>query len=261
MKQIDLAPIWTALADAKRRRIIQLLHEKSRTTSEICVYFDVSRFAIMQHLKVLEKAGLIRTRREGRQRWNSLNEDLFQAIQQAYLGDKSSGDLELGAVLSFLSREEGERLRPAPDSGPRLIELEVELPAPPVRVFRALTEEIDGWWSYRIMADSHMQLEPRVGGRFVERFKNGGGALYAIVTYLIPDEEIRLNGSMGLSHEGANHLIQITLHPLAAESTLLAFAHRFVGQIDSLTIDTFKRSWVELLTQQLRAFVQSGVHN
>lgn len=260
MKQIDLAPIWTALADAKRRRIIRLLHEKPRTTSEISAYFDVSRFAIMRHLKVLERAELIRTKREGRQRWNSLNEDLLLAIQQTYLDDDADGEYELGAILSFLSREQGGRLRPASNSRPGPIELEVELPAPSDHVFQALTDEIDGWWSYRIVADSHMLLEPRIGGRFLESFKDGGGALYATVTYFRPGEEIRLNGSMGLSQEGANHVIQIALRPLSAVSTRLTFTQRFFGQVDTLTMDTFKRSWVELLTQHLRAFVQSGIH-
>jgi len=258
MKQIDLAPIWTALADAKRRRIIQLLHEKSHTTSEICAYFDVSRFAIMRHLKVLERAGLIRTRREGRQRWNFLNDDLLRAIQRTYLDADVDGDYELGAILSFLFREQDGRLRPASDSGLGPIELEVNLPATADRVFRALTDEIDSWWSYRIVADSRMELEPRVGGRFLENFKDGGGALYALVIFLKPGEEIHLSGSMGLSQEGANHLIQFAVHPLSAESARLRFSHRFSGQIDTLTVDTFKRSWVELLTQHLPAFIQSG---
>lgn len=52
--------IWTALADSKRRLIINLLEEEPRTTSELSEFFDVSRFAVMKHLKVLEQANLIK---------------------------------------------------------------------------------------------------------------------------------------------------------------------------------------------------------
>lgn len=259
MKQLDLTPLWKALADPKRRRIIQLLQEKPRTTSEISAQFDVSRFAIMRHLKVLEQAALIKTRREGRQRWNYLNEDLFREIQHTYLDHEVDGGYQLGDILSFLAREEGGQRRSAVASEPRSIQLEVELPAAVDRVFRALTDEIDYWWSYRIGADSTMILEPQVGGRFFESFSSGGGALYAIVTYLKPGQEIRLDGSMGLAQEGPNNVVHIALQSLSPETTRLTLTHRFVDQVGALTVDTFKRSWVELLAQHLTTFVQSGI--
>jgi DNA-binding transcriptional ArsR family regulator len=258
MNQLDLVPLWKALADSKRRRIIQLLSEKSRTTSEVGSYFDVSRFAIMRHLKVLESAGLITSRREGRQRWNSLNEELFRQIQQTYLEAETDGGYELGDVLSFLARQEetGTRRKVGPKQRP--IELEFELQASSGRVYRALTDEIDSWWSYRFAVGSHMYLEPRVGGCFYEAFNNGGGALYAHVTYLRPSEEIRLSGSMGLADDGENHIIHIVLRQIDAGTTHLRLTHRFQRGASAITVDTFKRSWVELLTQHLKSFVESG---
>lgn len=258
MAQLDLTPLWKALADSKRRRIIQLLHNKSRTTSEISAHFDVSRFAIMQHLKVLEQAKLIKTKREGRQRWNSLNEDLFQRIQQTYLENDSDGEYQLGDIFSFLGLQKGVRAGETAIDDRRPIELEVELPAPPGRVFQALTDEIDSWWSYRIVADSHMYLEPHVGGRFYEVFDKGGGALYALVTYLKPDEEIRLTGSMGLAGEGANNAIHISLRQEQPETTHLGLTHLFLRWANGITVDSFKRSWVELLTQHLKSYLESG---
>jgi DNA-binding transcriptional ArsR family regulator len=74
MNQIDLVPLWKALADPKRRRIVQMLGQQARTTGELCSFFDVSRFSIMRHLRVLEQTGFIKSRREGRQRCNYLNE-------------------------------------------------------------------------------------------------------------------------------------------------------------------------------------------
>jgi DNA-binding transcriptional ArsR family regulator len=257
MNQLDLTPLWKALAEPKRRRIIQLLHQQARTTSEISAHFDVSRFAIMRHLKVLEQAGLIRTRREGRQRWNYLNEDLFQEVQDTYL--ESDAEYQLGDVLSFLVREEGGQ--PTASSGVenRPIQLEAELPASRDSVFRALTDEIDGWWSYRIAADSTMRLESNVGGRLYESFEGGGGALYAFITYVKIGEELHLKGSMGLVEEGGDNIIHIKLRSLSADKTLLKLSHHFVGRVSVVTVDTFKRSWVELLTHYLAAFLKSGI--
>ena len=44
------------------------------TTTALCgVLPDLSRYAVMQHLGVLERAGVVLVRREGRERWNQLN--------------------------------------------------------------------------------------------------------------------------------------------------------------------------------------------
>ena len=66
--------VWKALADTKRRRMLDLLAQRRRTTGELASAFPkLSRFAVMKHLRVLERAGLLVIEREGRVRWNSLN--------------------------------------------------------------------------------------------------------------------------------------------------------------------------------------------
>jgi DNA-binding transcriptional ArsR family regulator len=69
-----LDPVWKALADPTRRAILDLLRDKPRTTTEIVDTFPhLTRFGVMKHLDALREAGLVNTREEGRQRWNSLN--------------------------------------------------------------------------------------------------------------------------------------------------------------------------------------------
>jgi DNA-binding transcriptional ArsR family regulator len=62
-----------AIADPTRRRIVELLAERDRTTGELVAEFDVSAPAISQHLNVLREAGLVTTRAEGQTRVQSLN--------------------------------------------------------------------------------------------------------------------------------------------------------------------------------------------
>ena len=66
--------VFKALADPARRRMLDLLRERPRTTGELAAAFpDRSRFAVMKHLGVLEGAGVVVVRRQGRECWNHLN--------------------------------------------------------------------------------------------------------------------------------------------------------------------------------------------
>jgi DNA-binding transcriptional ArsR family regulator len=68
------AQIWKALGSPHRRALLDALRDGAKTTSALCeVLPQLSRFAVMQHLSVLERAGVVLVRREGRERWNELN--------------------------------------------------------------------------------------------------------------------------------------------------------------------------------------------
>ena len=57
-----------AIAEPRRRRILQLVRERELSAGQIASQFDVSRPAISQHLGVLKEAGLVDERRNGTQR-------------------------------------------------------------------------------------------------------------------------------------------------------------------------------------------------
>ncbi len=76
---------WRALGDPSRRRILDLLRERPRTTGELCGLFKFSRFAVMKHLKALEKGGLVVVERRGRERINHLNPVPIQAIYRRWM--------------------------------------------------------------------------------------------------------------------------------------------------------------------------------
>ena len=62
--QLDLT--FGALADSIRRAILARLADGDTTVGELAEPFDVSRPAISRHLRVLERAGLVRRTRDGR---------------------------------------------------------------------------------------------------------------------------------------------------------------------------------------------------
>src|SRR3954453_10038148 len=57
-----------AIAEPRRRRILELVGARELTAGEIASHFEVSRPAISQHLGVLKEAGLVEERRNGTRR-------------------------------------------------------------------------------------------------------------------------------------------------------------------------------------------------
>jgi DNA-binding transcriptional ArsR family regulator len=58
-----------ALAEPRRREILELVRERELTAGAIASQFEVTRPAISQHLRVLREAGLVSDRREGTRRY------------------------------------------------------------------------------------------------------------------------------------------------------------------------------------------------
>jgi DNA-binding transcriptional ArsR family regulator len=87
-----MGDVFKALADPTRRRILDELTERDgQTLFEICSRLSTkhqlgsSRQAVSQHLELLEAAGLIETRREGRFKFHSLNTRPLEHIADRWL--------------------------------------------------------------------------------------------------------------------------------------------------------------------------------
>jgi DNA-binding transcriptional ArsR family regulator len=80
-----MSDLWRALADPSRRRILDLLKERARTTGDLAARFPFTRFAMMKHLAVLEEAGLVIVERRGRERINHLNAVPIREIYRRWI--------------------------------------------------------------------------------------------------------------------------------------------------------------------------------
>ena len=86
-----MGDVFKALADPTRRAILDELTERDgQTLFELCTRLAMkhrlssSRQAISQHLDVLESAGLVRTRREGRYKFHHLDTSPLHAIVERW---------------------------------------------------------------------------------------------------------------------------------------------------------------------------------
>ena len=88
--------VFKALAHATRRRILDLLRDAPRTTGALCAEFpELDRCTTMQHLGVLERAGLVVAQRKGRERWNHLDVLPISAIHERWIGDYARSSVGL----------------------------------------------------------------------------------------------------------------------------------------------------------------------
>src|SRR5579859_1959624 len=190
----DTAPLWRALADPTRRRILDLLRQRPLITGEIAAQFPVSRIAVMRHLDVLSEAGLVTSRKRGRERWHYLNAVPLQKLHRRWAEPAAAGFASALLRLADTVETEGrpmEPIRPTID-----IALDIEIAGTPAAVFGALTKDIGGWWGHPFVTAraASLALEPRLGGLFTERWENGGHVI-ASVTGWAQDEHLELTRS------------------------------------------------------------------
>src|SRR5271168_3111189 len=78
--------VFRALADPTRRRLLDALYKKDgQTLRALEARLPMTRFGVMKHLKLLEEAGLVATRRSGREKLHYLNTVPIQLIHDRWV--------------------------------------------------------------------------------------------------------------------------------------------------------------------------------
>jgi DNA-binding transcriptional ArsR family regulator len=83
---VDEGLVFKALADPTRRHLLDRLFEHDgRTLLELESGLEMTRFGVMKHLKVLQEAGLVVTRRRGREKLHYLNPVPIRLIHDRWI--------------------------------------------------------------------------------------------------------------------------------------------------------------------------------
>jgi len=97
--------IFKALADPTRRHLLDRLFERDgRTLGELESELEMTRFGVMKHLRVLEDAGLVVTRRNGREKLHFLNPLPIRLVHERWI-DKYT-EHRVSALADLKSRLE-----------------------------------------------------------------------------------------------------------------------------------------------------------
>jgi DNA-binding transcriptional ArsR family regulator len=98
--------IFGSLADPTRRNILRQVASRELSVGEIARYYDLTFAAVSKHLKVLERAQLVRKRRRGKEQLVSLAPQAL-ADADAYLEQyRQLWDARLGALEVLLEQEQ-----------------------------------------------------------------------------------------------------------------------------------------------------------
>ena len=95
--------VFRALADPTRRHLLDRLYERDgRTLTELASDLEMTRFGVMKHLRLLEEAGLVVTRREGRQKLHYLNPVPIRLIHDRWIDKYTERQV---SALAYLKSE------------------------------------------------------------------------------------------------------------------------------------------------------------
>ncbi|MCO6458721.1 MAG: helix-turn-helix transcriptional regulator [Pirellulaceae bacterium] len=90
MNDAEMDAVFQALAHAGRRRMLDLIRGMPGcNVNDVCKYFDSSRIAVMKHLRVLEEADLVISRKAGRSRQLYFNAVPIQLIYDRWTTEYS----------------------------------------------------------------------------------------------------------------------------------------------------------------------------
>jgi DNA-binding transcriptional ArsR family regulator len=102
---VDDDRVFKALADPTRRHLLDRLFERDgRTLGELESELEMTRFGVMKHLRVLEEAGLVTTRRAGREKHHFLNPLPIRLIHDRWI-DKYT-ERQVSALVELKTRLE-----------------------------------------------------------------------------------------------------------------------------------------------------------
>ena len=102
----DIARIFHALGDPTRRALVEKIGEGPVSVSKLAEPLAITLAAVVQHMQVLEEAGLVRTEKIGRVRTCRLNPAGLDAIDQWVRSRRSLWENQLDALGDLLAEPE-----------------------------------------------------------------------------------------------------------------------------------------------------------
>lgn len=139
-------------------------------------------------------------------------------------------------------------------------ELEIEIDAPPERVWEALTAETNAWW----LPDFHMAgegsvvtLELEAGGALREDHPDGGSLLWYTVQSVVPGESIHLCGHTAPEWGGpATGMLRLAVEEREGGSALLV-TDAMIGHVGDEQIESLRSGWIRLFSDGLKRHAEA----
>jgi DNA-binding transcriptional ArsR family regulator len=219
--------VFKALSDPTRRRLLDALRARGgRTLTELEQGLGMTRFGVMKHLKVLEEASLVVTRRQGRFKYHYLNAVPIQEVADRWIAPYQKPFARF--ALDLKTRLEAMKDRPD-------FVLETYIRTTPAELWDAIVNP-DKTSQYYY--GGRVDAELRVGGRF---------------RYFTPEGDVNLDGEI-LEIVPLRRLVTSFKAKWAAEgaeTTRVAYDIEPMGEVCRLTLTHYEY-------ERARAGIETG---
>jgi uncharacterized protein YndB with AHSA1/START domain/DNA-binding transcriptional ArsR family regulator len=174
--------VFKALADPTRRQLLDGLRDRAgQTLTELEQGLGMTRFGVMKHLKVLEEASLVVTRREGRFKYHYLNALPIQEVADRWMAPYGKPLARFALDLKN-ALESPQTMADKPD-----LILETYIRTTPAELWDAL---VNPEKTSRYYYGGRVQADLRVGGRFYYLEPNGEMNLDGEVIEVVPERKL-----------------------------------------------------------------------
>lgn len=245
--------IFDALANPLRRRLLDALRDRDgQTLGQLERELPVTRFAVMKHLRVLEEAGLVATRKVGREKFHYLNPTPIQRLSDRWISRYAAPFARtMSDVQSHFEREALAMTGPAPV---HVYELYIRASAEAVWQLLTDDEKTPLWQHFNMTS----RTDWRVGGN-IEFLVDGRQMIVGTLVELVPPTRLVHTFSARWSPDvAADAPSRVTweIRPLGEGACKLVLTHDDFGG-ETATSRAVTGGWPESLSR-LKTLVETG---
>ncbi len=245
--------IFNALAHPVRRSLLDLLRERDgRTLSDLESHLPMTRFGVMKHLKVLEDAHLVVTRKVGREKFHYLNPAPIQQVSDRWISRYAA---PFARAMSDLKTQLEGKDQPMSQPAPKHV-YELFIRAPAEAVWDVITDDRKTPLYQHFNMTS--RTEWREGGR-IEFLMNDNTVIAGEILTLERPRRLVMSFHARWSPEvAADRPSRVTweITPMGEACKLTLIHDNFEG--DTATYKAVTGGWPETLSR-LKTLVETGV--
>lgn len=240
--------IFKALADPGRRKLLDaLFHQDGQTMTELHAELpSLSRFGVMKHLHVLERAGLITSAKIGRERLHYLNPVPIQQVYDRWVSKYA------GTFAGALTRLKYELEDSTPMAETTSHRYEVYIKTTPERLWQALT---DGSMTAQYYYGTRVEGIDRIGGEY--RYLGKGDFVMLSGKVLEVDPPHKLVTTFEPHWEQTTHSSKVT-YTITAEGDVCKLTLLHEGLIPGESVsEGVQRGWSQIISG-LKTLLETG---
>jgi DNA-binding transcriptional ArsR family regulator/uncharacterized protein YndB with AHSA1/START domain len=218
--------VFKALNDTSRRSLLDhLFEEDGQTLGELCGHLpDMTRFGVMNHLRVLEDAGLVATRKVGRTKLHYLNPVPIRLVHDRWISKYT--ERLAGAIAGLKTTLEGGSTMSKP-----VHVYQAFIDAPAEKVWNAI---VDGDVTVQYFYGTRVESEWEPGSKIVYTYPDGSlaadgeilsirqGAMVEMTFHARWDPELEAEGPVReiwlVEEEGTLTKLSVEMHDIAPDS-------------------------------------------